>query len=280
MSGVPLEDACRPKVTVLSSHVSKISKISKFSQSSLKIQPTRVSQVVRDDEPRGKGGAHERELARTQRQPRQDSYCRSYSPITMRRSEMNRKSLTVGLMLSCVIALGSGKAEARDNDRAEARPLSLRGSYSGTFVNTQTDTNRDGGKASLTTSSGNGTFGESSFQCVSEYVSSPGSVTCPNGQAGVELTLLREQLPAAPAHCVQRFESTGDLLFSEFSSSTICVDLSSGIQFFSTAFQITGARDGLTGRQGRARRAEQRRPCSRMQWAITSAKSVVRIQRQ
>src|SRR5689334_23344234 len=154
---------------------------------------------------------------------------------------MNKKSVTIGLMLSCVIALGSNMTEAGQ--------LPLKGSYSGTFVNTQTDTNRDHLKASLTTSSGKGTFGESSFQGVSEYVSSEHNTTCPNGEA--ELTLLREQLPkTAPAHFVQRFESTGDLLFSEFSSSTICVDLSTGMQFFSTAIQITGGTGRFEGATG------------------------------
>jgi hypothetical protein len=57
---------------------------------------------------------------------------------------MRRKSLTIGLMLSCVISLGSSKADARK--------LSLKGSFSGTYVNTQTDTDGDGEKASPKTS--------------------------------------------------------------------------------------------------------------------------------
>jgi len=54
-------------------------------------------------------------------------------------------------MLSCVIALGSSKAEAGK--------LTLKGSFSGTFVNTQTDTNADGVKANLNSVGAKGTLG-------------------------------------------------------------------------------------------------------------------------
>src|SRR5262245_56604137 len=92
-----------------------------------------------------------------------------------RRSVMNRKSLAMGLTVSCVLALGSG--------RATAGQLALKGSFSGTFVNTQTDTNGDGQKASLNSVGAKGTLGAATIQGVNEFVFS-GPTTCPNGNAG------------------------------------------------------------------------------------------------
>src|SRR5712691_6549105 len=126
---------------------------------------------------------------------------------------MNRKSLTIGLMLSCVIALGSGKAEAGQ--------LPLKGSFSGTFVSTEINTNGDTQKAGFNSVGVKGTLGSSTIQGVNEFVFS-GPATCPNGNAGFGFTLLRPLLSAAPAQFVQRFESTGDLIFSEETSGTIC----------------------------------------------------------
>jgi hypothetical protein len=154
---------------------------------------------------------------------------------------MIRRSLTIGLMLSCVIALGSSKAEAGK--------LTLKGSASGTYVNTQTDTDGNGEKASLISLGAKGTLGSSTIQGVNEYVQS-GSATCPNGNAGVEFTLLRSLNPAAPANFVQRFESTGDLLFSEQTSGTLCFDPATSISFFSGTTTITGGTGRFEGATG------------------------------
>jgi hypothetical protein len=154
---------------------------------------------------------------------------------------MIRRSLTIGLMLSCVIALGSSKADAGK--------LSLKGSFSGTFVNTQTDTDADGVKASLNSVVAKGTLGSSTIQGVNEYVFS-GPATCPNGNAGDGFTLLRSLNPAAPANFVQRFESTGDLLFSEETSGTLCFDPDASIEFFSTTTKITGGTGRFEGATG------------------------------
>jgi hypothetical protein len=154
---------------------------------------------------------------------------------------MIRRSLTIGLMLSCVIALGSSKAEAGK--------LTLKGSFSGTFVNMQTDTNADGVKANLNSVGAKGTLGPSTIQGVNEYVSS-GPATCPNGNAGDGSTLLRSSNPAAPANFVQRFESTGDLLFYEETSGTSCFDPDTSIEFFSTTTKITGGTGRFEGATG------------------------------
>ena len=159
-------------------------------------------------------------------------------------------------MLICMITFGIGKAEARDSDKAEARQLPLKGSYSGTFVNTQIDTNSDGGKAALYMVSQKSTLGAFTFQGVDE-VTFAGPATCPNGHAGLEFTLLRSVNPAAPTNYVQRSESTGDLLFSEATSETICFDPSTdpstgitGLQFGSLTVKITGGTGRFAGATG------------------------------
>jgi|SwirhirootsSR3_FD_contig_31_6863542_length_835_multi_5_in_0_out_0_1 hypothetical protein len=154
---------------------------------------------------------------------------------------MNRKSVMIGFILSCVIVLGSGKAEAGQ--------LPLKGSFSGTFVNTQIDTNGDGQKAGFNSVGAKGTLGSSTIQGVNEFVFS-GPATCPNGNAGFGFTLLRSLNPAAPSNFVQRFESTGDLIFSEETSGTICFDPATLIQFFSVTSEITGGTGRFEGATG------------------------------
>ncbi len=154
---------------------------------------------------------------------------------------MNRNSLAVGLTCSFVIALGIGKADAGK--------IPSKGTFSGTFVNTQIDTDGNGEKAGFSSVGVKGTLGSSTLQGVNEFVFS-GPATCPNGNAGFEFTLLRPLLPAAPAQFVQRFDSTGDLLFIVETSATICFDPITQIQFFSgTTENIggTGRFEGATG---------------------------------
>jgi hypothetical protein len=94
-----------------------------------------------------------------------------------------------------------------------------------------------------------GTLGSSTIQGVIEYVLS-GPATCPNGNAGVEFTLLRSLNPAAPSNFVQRFESTGDLIFSEETSGTLCFDPATSIEFFSGTTKITGGTGRFEGATG------------------------------
>ena len=154
---------------------------------------------------------------------------------------MNRKSVTIGLMVSCMFALGNGKAEARQ--------LTLRGSFSGTYVNTQIDTNGDDQKGAFHSVGAKGTLGSSTIQGVNEFTFS-GPATCPNGNTGFGFTLLRSLNPAAPSNFVQRFESTGDLLFSEQTAGTICFDPATSIQFFSVTSTITGGTGRFEGATG------------------------------
>jgi hypothetical protein len=94
-----------------------------------------------------------------------------------------------------------------------------------------------------------GTLGSGTVQGVNEYVFT-GPATCPNGNAGFGFTLLHSLDPAAPAQFVQRIDSTGDLIFSEQTSGTICFDPATLIQFFSSTFAITGGTGRFEGATG------------------------------
>ena len=139
---------------------------------------------------------------------------------------MNVRHLTIsiGIVLVLVGAFS----------RADAAQIPLKGTFSGTFVNTQIDTNNDGRKASLGTRGMKGTFGPATGQAMLEYASpSPG--TCLNGHAGVILTLV-----PGTGHDVARLTSTGDLIIGEYTAGALCVDTSTGIQFFTLTEQVTG----------------------------------------
>src|SRR5262245_17861368 len=154
---------------------------------------------------------------------------------------MNKKSLTIGFTLSCVIAFGIGRAEAGE--------LKAKGTFSGTFTSTQIDTLGDGQKAALAIIGTKGTLGPGTVQGVNEYVFS-GPATCTNGNDGFEFKLLHSVNPAAPAQFVTRIDSTGDLIFSEQTSGTICFDPVTLIQFFSATFKITGGTGRFEGATG------------------------------
>jgi hypothetical protein len=72
-----------------------------------------------------------------------------------------------------------------------------------------------------------------------------GPLTCPNGNAGIELTLI-----PGTGHGFWRFEKTGDLLFNELTSETVCFDPSTQMQFKSGAGKITGGTGRFAGATG------------------------------
>jgi hypothetical protein len=154
---------------------------------------------------------------------------------------MNRKSLAIGFVLSGTLILGSPQADGRTT------PSTI--SFSGTFVSTQIDTNGDGQKATFQSMGTKGTGGSGTIQGVNEIVFS-GPTTCPNGNAGFGFTLLRQLNPAAPAQFVSRVNSTGDLIFSEQTTVTLCFDPVTSISFFSTTNNITGGTGGFEGATG------------------------------
>ena len=136
-------------------------------------------------------------------------------------------------IIHLTIGIGTVLILAGSLSRADAAQIPLKGMFSGTFVNTQIDTNNDGRKASLGTRGMKGTFGPATGQAMLEYASpSPG--TCPNGNAGVILTLV-----PGTGHDVARLTSTGDLIIGEYIAGALCVESSTGIQFFTLTEQVT-----------------------------------------
>ena len=135
-----------------------------------------------------------------------------------------------------------------------------------------------GVKASLNSLGAKGTLGSSTIQGVNEYVFS-GPATGPNGNAGDGFTLLRSLNPAAPANFVQRFESTGDLLFSEQTSGTLCFDPDTSIWFFSRTTKITGGTGRFEGVTGTGEVSGTAKICLRMPRAISSVHKAVRLRR-
>jgi hypothetical protein len=127
---------------------------------------------------------------------------------------------------------------------AQAREIHLRLSYSGSALSTQGDTNHDGIKAGLGTVSCKSNLGRCTAQGVGEAVVA-GPATCPNGSAGIDLTLL-----PGTGHGVTRFEESGDLLFGQLSSETVCYDPSTGTQFKSGTDTITGGTGRFAGATG------------------------------
>ena len=89
-----------------------------------------------------------------------------------------------------------------------------------------------------------GTLGSGTARVTSEFAFS-GSGTCPNGNAGLNFTLL-----PGTGHGIFRFDSTGDLLFTKTSSATLCFDPLTTIQFFSGAENITGGTGRFAGATG------------------------------
>lgn len=133
--------------------------------------------------------------------------------------------LTVGLTLVLLTTAAPNSAAAGQQK--------IRWEFSGSYVNTASDTNGDGGKGALSMIGLKGTFGPSTAQAVAEYAFI-GQATCPNGNAGFTFTIL----PGGQA--VHRIESTGDLIIGEFTSATLCFDPITLVQFVSGTEIVTG----------------------------------------
>jgi len=122
--------------------------------------------------------------------------------------------------------------------------ITLRMKYSGSAIATQGNTNRDPIKAGLGTVACKSNLGRCTSQGVGEAALA-GPATCPNGNQGLNLTLL-----PGTGHAFTRFEKTGDLLFSEIISETVCYDASTRMQFKSGTQNITGGTGRFAGAIG------------------------------
>jgi hypothetical protein len=153
----------------------------------------------------------------------------------IRRNGMNMKRLAMGLALGLVIGAAIG--------RAEADTISFQFNASESFITSEIDTNGDGQNAGL----GMGVavddeLGKFTFQELSEF-SLPVLPTgaCPIGQAEFPLLLHRAFL---------NHIETGDQLFSQITSGTLCSDSSTFTFSFSVAGIFTGGTGQFAGATG------------------------------
>jgi hypothetical protein len=127
---------------------------------------------------------------------------------------------------------------------ATSREIRVRTRCSGTSMSLHWDTNRDGLRAGTGMVTCISKLGRATVHGVGEAVYA-GPATCPNGNPGVGLTLL-----PGTGHSVARYEKTGELIFSELVSETVCFDPSTGVQFKSGTARITGGTGRFAGVKG------------------------------
>ena len=137
---------------------------------------------------------------------------------------------------------------------ATSREIRFKTKCSGTATSIHWDTNRDGLRAGMGTVACISNLGRSTAQGVGEAVVA-GPATCPNGNPGINLTLF-----PGTGHAVGRYERTGDMIFSELTSETVCFDPSTGMQFKSGTTRITGGTGRFAGATGETRFEGTQRP--------------------
>ena len=143
-----------------------------------------------------------------------------------------KKMIAVSAVL-CIVTVASGKGEARE--------IPFKGSFSGSFISTQIDTNGDGATANLGQVVLNSNLGPATSQVVAEF-SFVSPALCTSGNAGFEFELVMGK-------GFHRFHD-GDLLFFEYSSGTLCFDPllnSSSLHITANAIGGTGKYIDATG---------------------------------
>jgi hypothetical protein len=147
---------------------------------------------------------------------------------------MNKWSWTIGLTCSFLIALASGRAEARD--------IRIKGDFAGTGLTARIDLNNDGRLADGGTWVEKSNLGQSSAQFVIEGVPvDPPSGACPAGQ-------LERALVAG--NVVNTFLHTRDQLFIQLTSRIFCFDLATSTFSGHTIATITGGTGKFVGATG------------------------------
>ena len=144
-------------------------------------------------------------------------------------------------MATKIVLLGLLLAVVPD---ARSREIPFRVKCSGTSMSTVGDSNHDGLHAGLGTVACVSNLGRSTSQGVGEP-QIVGPATCPNGHAGVNITLL-----PGTGHTVARYDKTGDMVFSELTDETVCFDPLTGMQFKSGTARITGGTGRFAGATG------------------------------
>lgn len=137
---------------------------------------------------------------------------------------------------------------------ALSKEIHIRLKYSGSAISTHADPNGDGINAGLGTVACTSNLGRCTSQGVGEAALA-GPAICPNGNPGINLTLV-----PGTGHGLTRFERTGDLLFGEIVSETVCYDPSTGTQFKTGTSRVTGGTGRFEGATGQTEFEGVQRP--------------------
>jgi hypothetical protein len=119
--------------------------------------------------------------------------------------------------------------------QAEAKEKKWKGSFSGSYISTEVDTDNNGEKGAVGTLRGASNLGAFSEQVITETDFNGGSdVTCPSGNLGRQFSLV-----PGTGHFVLRFDA-GDLVWGTITSEILCFDYTTGIFSFEGQTAITG----------------------------------------
>src|SRR5262245_18985592 len=127
---------------------------------------------------------------------------------------------------------------------ARSREIRFRSTCSGSGMSGAGNTNRDAIKAGLGFLACKSNLGRSTSQGVGEAILA-GTATCPNGNPG-----LRMEVIPGTGHSFARDDRSGDLLFSEITSETVCYDPSTRMHFKTGTTVFTGRTGRFAGATG------------------------------
>jgi hypothetical protein len=146
------------------------------------------------------------------------------------------KTLLLAAILVSLVWHASGDAAGRE--------IRFRSTCSGSGMSGVGNTNGDLIKAGMGFLACRSNLGRATSQGVGEAVLA-GTATCPNGNPGLRMTVI-----PGTGHAFARFEKTGELLFSEITSETVCYDPSTRTHFKSGTTRFTGGTGRFAGATG------------------------------
>jgi hypothetical protein len=149
---------------------------------------------------------------------------------------MSSKLTFAALILSAILSSLSPEASGRE--------IQLRSTCSGSGMSGAGNSNGDLIPAGMGFLSCKSSLGRATSQGVGEAVLA-GTMTCPNGNPGLKMMLV-----PGTGHAFARDERTGDLLFSEITSETVCYDPSTRMHFKSGTTRFTGGTGRYEGASG------------------------------
>ena len=149
---------------------------------------------------------------------------------------MSSKLMSVAAIVSTILCGLSREVSARE--------IAFRSTCSGGAMSGAGNSNGDLIPAGMGFLSCKSNLGRASSQGVGEAVLA-GTMICPNGNPGLKMTLV-----PGTGHAFARDDRTGDLLFSEITSETVCYDPSTRMHFKSGTTKFTGGTGRYEGATG------------------------------